>query len=169
MSRFPLLRWTRSGPAAPAAALVALSVVLFATAALARGGSAVPRIGATEQAIRRVEAAVNEYVLRCTVLPTTALPAQDGWGRDVRARLPGEHNPGFVDLWSPGANGADEAGAGDDINNWSPGEGAVDLPWRAAQILAAAGALLVLGALGWFLKGTVGSLPAAPESAENRS
>ncbi|MEZ4330756.1 MAG: type II secretion system major pseudopilin GspG [Myxococcota bacterium] len=42
---------------------------------------------------------------------------EDPWGEAFRYRIPGEHNPGGVDIWSLGPD--TQEGTEDDITNWS--------------------------------------------------
>lgn len=44
---------------------------------------------------------------------------KDPWGQDFNYRMPGDHNPQSVDIWSIGPDGVE---GGDDITNWAAAE-----------------------------------------------
>ena len=94
-------------------------LLMAATAATARlTGSLSPACdSATWSAAASVETAFdpNGPLLRAGYLrsPRDFL---DAWGRPMRYRCPGRHNPDGYDLWSVGPDGID--GTADDITNW---------------------------------------------------
>ena len=104
------------------------------------------RISATKGQIVRIEQALEFYQLDNARFPTAdqglqalvtrpttppeprsynpagyikAEALKDPWGQAFNYRIPGEHNPHSVDIWSLGPDGLE---GGDDIANWETAE-----------------------------------------------
>jgi predicted anti-sigma-YlaC factor YlaD len=65
-------------------------------------------------------ASSKPYLVRLATRVNAAGLINDYWGMPLIYRVPGTHNPGFVDIYSFGRNQKDDQGKKDDIKNWSP-------------------------------------------------
>jgi hypothetical protein len=117
-------------------------------------------------------AKTNALVNQKRIVFLDATDAKDPWGRDIVCLLPGKHNVAGVDAYCLGKDGRSSSGGDDpdDINNWNPAR-----PWSryysgfhitSQQFSLAAGGIVLVAALLWFLRKLRKTEPlAAPNAA----
>jgi len=122
--------------------LVILVVLAGIAAPIYVGQSGKAKVQATKASIANIESALQTFEVTFDRYPTTdegldalisppqapdgsqpgrflkAIP-MDGWGRSFNYRCPGTVDTEGYDLWSNGADGRDDGGAGDDITSWT--------------------------------------------------